>query len=45
MLTAQLGKLDLVTRTDFEIQKELLARAQARLAQLEARLAELETRK
>lgn len=45
MLTAQLGKLDLVTRTDFEIQKELLARAQARLVQLEARLAELETRK
>jgi ubiquinone biosynthesis accessory factor UbiK len=45
MLVAQLAKLDLVTREDFEIQKELLARAQARLAQLEARLAELETRK
>lgn len=42
LLTAQLAKLDLVTREDFEIQKELLARAQARLAQLEARLAELE---
>lgn len=45
LLTAQLAKLDLVTREDFEIQKELLARAQARLAQLEARLAELEARK
>jgi BMFP domain-containing protein YqiC len=42
VLTAQLAKLDLVTRTDFEIQKELLARAQARLAVLEARLAEIE---
>lgn len=45
MLTAQFTKLDLVTRTDFDIQKELLTRAQARLAQLEARLAELEARK
>lgn len=42
MLTAQFAKLDLVTRADFEIQKELLTRAQARLAQLETRLAELE---
>ena len=45
MLTAQFAKLDLVTREDFDIQKELLARAQARLAQLEARLAELETQR
>jgi hypothetical protein len=45
VLTAQLAKFDLVTRADFEIQKELLARAQARLAQLETRLAELEARK
>ncbi|MFN3885269.1 MAG: accessory factor UbiK family protein [Rhodocyclaceae bacterium] len=45
LLTAQLAKLDLVTREDFEIQKELLARAQARLAQLEARLAELESQR
>lgn len=44
LLTAQLAKFDLVTRADFEIQKELLARAQARLAQLEARLTELEVR-
>lgn len=45
LLTAQLAKLDLVTREDFEIQKELLARAQARLAQLEARIAELESQR
>jgi BMFP domain-containing protein YqiC len=42
LLVAQFAKLDLVTREDFEVQKELLARGQARLAQLEARLAELE---
>ncbi|MEW6512362.1 MAG: accessory factor UbiK family protein [Pseudomonadota bacterium] len=42
MLTAQFAKLDLVTRVDFDIQKELLARAQARLAQLEVKIAELE---
>lgn len=42
LLTAQLAKLDLVTREDFEVQKALLARAQARLAELEKRLAELE---
>lgn len=45
MLTAQLSKLDLVTREDFEVQKELLARAQQRLAALEARLAEYEGRR
>lgn len=42
LLTAQLAKLDLVTREDFEVQKALLARAQARLAELEKRLSELE---
>jgi len=45
LLTAQFAKLDLVTRDDFDIQKELLARAQVRLAALEARLAEIEARK
>ena len=45
LLIAQFAKFDLVTREDFEIQKELLARAQARLAQLEARLAELEEKR
>lgn len=42
VLMAQLGKLDLVTRDDFEIQQALLLRAQERLAALEQRLAELE---
>ncbi len=42
VLTAQLAKFDLVTRADFEIQKELLTRAQERLAQLEAKIVEFE---
>lgn len=42
LLTAQFARLDLVTRDDFELQKELLARAQARLAALEQRIAEFE---
>lgn len=45
LLAAQFAKLDLVTREDFEVQKELLARAQARLAALEQRLAEIEAHK
>lgn len=45
LLTAQFAKLDLVTREDFEIQKELLARGEARLAALEARLAGLEEKR
>jgi ubiquinone biosynthesis accessory factor UbiK len=45
LLTAQFAKLDLVTREDFEIQKELLTRAQARLAALEKRLAETEEKR
>jgi BMFP domain-containing protein YqiC len=42
MLTASFARLDLVTREDFEVQKELLARAQSRLASLEAKIAELQ---
>ena len=42
MLAASFARLDLVTREDFEVQKELLARAQSRLAALETRLTELE---
>jgi len=42
LLMSGFARLDLVTREDFEVQKTLLARAQARLAALEARLAELE---
>lgn len=45
LLVAQFAKLDLVTRDDFELQKDLLGRAQQRLAALEARLAELEAKR
>ena len=45
MLAAWLSRLDLVLREDFEVQKKLLERAQAKLAELEARLAQLESRK
>ena len=40
MPTGMFARLDLVTREEFEVQRELLARAQERLAKLEARLAE-----
>ena len=44
VLQAQLAKLDLVTRQDFEVQSAILVRTQARLAELEARLKELEAK-
>jgi BMFP domain-containing protein YqiC len=42
MLASWFDRMDLVMREDFEVQKKLLERAQARLAELEARVAELE---
>ena len=39
-----LGRMDLVMRQDFEVQKKLLEQALARLATLEGRVAELERR-
>ena len=44
LLLAWFDRLDLVVREDFEVQKKLLERAQARLAELEARITELEGR-
>ena len=41
-VTSMLGKLDLVSREEFDVQTEVLARTLEKLAQLEARLAELE---
>ena len=41
-LTSMLGRLDLVTREEFDVQAEVLARTREKLGQLEARLAELE---
>ena len=42
VLHASLSKLDLVTREEFEVQSQVLARSRARVEQLEKRLAVLE---
>ena len=42
MLAATFARLDLVTREEFDVQSEVLARTREKLAKLEARLAELE---
>ena len=44
VLQAQLSKLDLVSRHEFDVQSALLARTQIALAALEARVKELERR-
>ena len=44
VLRASLGKLDLVTREEFEVQEAVLAKTRAKLEALEARLKELEGR-
>jgi len=44
LLGAWFDRMDLVLREDFEVQKKLVERAQAKLAELEARIAELEAR-
>lgn len=44
VLQAQLSKLDLVSRQEFDVQAAVLARTQATLAALEARLKELEAK-
>jgi BMFP domain-containing protein YqiC len=41
-VTSMLSKLDMVSREEFDVQTEVLARTRAKLEQLEARLAELE---
>jgi hypothetical protein len=45
LLASWFDRMDLVLREDFEVQKKLLERAQAKLAELEARVKELETRR
>ncbi len=42
VLRSGIGKLDLVTRDEFEVQEAVLARTREKLAVLEVRLAELE---
>ena len=42
LLQSAFARLDLVTREEFDVQREVLARTRAKLAELEAKLAELE---
>ena len=44
VLQAQLAKLDLINRQEFDVQAAILERTQAKLAAMEARLKELEAR-
>jgi BMFP domain-containing protein YqiC len=44
VLQAQLAKLDLVTRQEFDVQSAILQRTQAKLAELETRVKELEAK-
>jgi BMFP domain-containing protein YqiC len=44
VLQAQLSKLDLVTRQDFDVQAAILERTQGKLTSLEARLKEIEAK-
>jgi len=45
LLTQGFSKLDLVTREEFDIQSQVLARAREQLTALEARVAELEAQR
>ena len=42
MLSGAFSRLDLVTREEFDVQQEVLARTRAKLDGMEARVAELE---
>jgi len=42
LLASSLSKLDLVSREEFDVQTQVLARTREKLASLEARMAELE---
>jgi BMFP domain-containing protein YqiC len=44
VLQSSFGKLDLTTRSDFDVQTKLLERARSRIEQLEARVGALEKR-
>jgi BMFP domain-containing protein YqiC len=45
LMQSALGRLDLVTREEYDVQREVLARTRAKLEELEARLAEIEGRR
>jgi len=44
ILATAFARLDLVTREEFDVQSEVLARARIRVAELEAKVAALEAR-
>ena len=44
LLASFFSRLDLVTREEFDVQREVLARTRAKLQELEAKVAELEAR-
>jgi BMFP domain-containing protein YqiC len=44
LLTGFFNRLDLVTREEYDVQREVLLRTREKLAQLEAKVAELERR-
>jgi ubiquinone biosynthesis accessory factor UbiK len=44
MLASFFSRLDLVTREEFDVQREVLARTRAKVQELEAKLAEMEAR-
>ena len=44
LLTSFFGRLDLVTREEFDVQARLLARSREQLGALESRVAELEAK-
>lgn len=44
LLQSAFSRLDLVTREEFDVQHEVLARARAKLQDLESKLADLEKR-
>jgi hypothetical protein len=45
LLTQGFTKLDLITREEFDVQAQILARTREQLSALEARIAELESRR
>jgi len=44
LLASWFSRLDLVTREEFDVQREVLARTRAKLQELEAKVADLEKR-
>lgn len=45
MMSSAFSRLDLVTREEFEVQREVLLRTREKLVELEAKIADLEARK